>query len=507
VDWLKKLTKVFYGYRYKLTYVAIAALIAAAFLYRLNNLTPGPHSDELELYQQAKLLNGSNFIENIVFLPYLVLVAIVDRLVSISQVSLRLPSVFFAVTMIPMAYYVLYVWHTRRIATLGVILLLSSSWFISLARFGTPDLLYGWGILAAITAMTLIFHHRKHMTKRLIIMGLAGMLIGLSLYVPYTAYVYLLTAAVGYKYIQRLIKEITELEIVTFLSVALLFSSPLIAALISNPEAGLTLLGLPDSSFPDLQNLLERMKDMFSHVFWRSDGNLVTNAGNLPLLGIFGAALAALGMYHYEQHRHNLRTHIVAGVFFMLILLLAIDYAPEKSAALLPVTYILIAMGAVTLLTQWYRLFPKNPFARTVGLAVIALFILANITYHNQRYFAAWARSPETKVAFSDDVILLEERLHKYDAEGVESLTIYANNPRLQRVKTWLESSRLEMNIYSYTDVASSDSQLLLVEPEFNLGNIADFNSNNYELDREVDTTSVIDPQTYRFFIEIADPN
>jgi len=190
VEWFKKLTKTFYTYRYKLTYLAIAALVAAAFLYRLNTLTPGPHALELEFLEATKQVNAGNFLESIIFLPYTLIAMLVSVFVGASQMALRLPSVIFAATIVPMLYFVLYIWHTRRIATLGVILLLSSSWFISLARFGAPHIMYAWGAMAAVTAMTLIFHHRKHTKMRLYILALAGLLLGLSLYMPYVIYIF-----------------------------------------------------------------------------------------------------------------------------------------------------------------------------------------------------------------------------------------------------------------------------------------------------------------------------
>lgn len=505
MEYLKNLIKYFYQKRYVLTYIAIAALVASAFFYRLGTLTPGLNNVEIKYFDFARNINLGNLLDSVVFLPHAALTRLIGLVLEPTPLSLRLGSVLFAATMVPMIYYVLYIWHTRRIATLGVILLLGSSWFVGLARLGTADIMYAWGIMAAVTAMTMVFHHQKHSRRRLILMAIAGLLIGLSLYVPYVPFAFLLAGLIAWHSFKRVTEELSGGELLVLVATVAITIAPLIGGLIVEPRTSLVLLGLPDSVLPtSFSTVLEHMTDLFAHIFWQSDGSLTTNVGNLPLLGIFGAALAALGIYHYEQHRQNIRTHIIVGLFFGMFLLLSIDYQPEKTAALLPLVYILIAMGALTLLTQWYRIFPKNPLARTVGWFVFALFVVISLSYHNQRYFAAWARSPETKVAFSNDVLLVEDSVRRLaEIHSLDSTLILVNPPEDRRLEMWLNitlNPPIMTDIYS-TNAALSPTEILLVGPAYNVSQTA-VNLNKYSLEDQVETTSLVDPVIYSLYVE-----
>lgn len=214
--------------------------------------------------------------------------------------------------------------------------------------------------------------------------------------------------------------------------------------------------------------------------------------------------MASLGMYHYEQHRHNLRTHLVVGLFFGMFLILALDYSPEKTAAALSLVYILIAMGVVTLLAQWYRIFPKNPFARTIGLFITVLFVVTNVAYHNQRYFSAWARAPETKVEFSDDVVIIDDALGSLIEEGsTKTLEIFAANEQSIRIEGWLSSTMKDQIIILDDRTVQTEAltpDILLLGPQVKLSDTL-INQSLFELELELDTTSQTDPEIYRVYI------
>lgn len=60
-----------------------------------------------------------------------------------------------------------------------------------------------------------------------------------------------------------------------------------------------------------------------------------------------------------------------------------------------PFLYIIAAAGIALLLQQWFTVFPKNPFARSVGVVLISICISASVAYNLHRYFIAWPHTPE----------------------------------------------------------------------------------------------------------------
>ncbi len=56
---------------------------------------------------------------------------------------------------------------------------------------------------------------------------------------------------------------------------------------------------------------------------------------------------------------------------------------------LLPFVYSVIAAGISFILDEWYRVFPKNPFARSFALLLVTAVILTSIYYqtgHNLNF-------------------------------------------------------------------------------------------------------------------------
>ena len=97
--------------------------------------------------------------------------------------------------------------------------------------------------------------------------------------------------------------------------------------------------------------------------------------------------------------------------FLVLLLAISIEASPLGYAILIPFIYIFAATGVVTLLTQWYQIFPKNPVARAVGIVPMVLVLLVVMSYHLNRYFIAWPNTPETQIAFSENAFVLSEHV------------------------------------------------------------------------------------------------
>jgi hypothetical protein len=62
----------------------------------------------------------------------------------------------------------------------------------------------------------------------------------------------------------------------------------------------------------------------------------------------------------------------------------------------------MVATGIAYMLHEWFKVFPHNPIARSIGIIVIAIAILLTSVYQTRSYFVAWRYSPDTAKAFTE---------------------------------------------------------------------------------------------------------
>jgi formate-dependent nitrite reductase membrane component NrfD len=63
----------------------------------------------------------------------------------------------------------------------------------------------------------------------------------------------------------------------------------------------------------------------------------------------------------------------------------------------LPLLYIFIAAGIHEVVTRWLAVFPRNPIARGVGIAIVAIAIGYTTYYHLTRTFIARPGNPQMR--------------------------------------------------------------------------------------------------------------
>jgi hypothetical protein len=52
------------------------------------------------------------------------------------------------------------------------------------------------------------------------------------------------------------------------------------------------------------------------------------------------------------------------------------------------------------MLHAWLTVFPRNPVARTTGIALVSIVVVMAVSYHLTSYFVAWRYDPATLSAF-----------------------------------------------------------------------------------------------------------
>ena len=71
----------------------------------------------------------------------------------------------------------------------------------------------------------------------------------------------------------------------------------------------------------------------------------------------------------------------------------------------------MIAMGIDTLIVNWYKLFPRNPYARVVGLVPITVLVVGLVFSGLMRYMNNYTYNPNILSHYTTDLRLLDNTL------------------------------------------------------------------------------------------------
>lgn len=308
--------------------------------------------------------------------------------------AMRSISALFGLLAVWLFFYISRIWFTERMAALGSLLFVTSSWFLHTARAATPDILL-MGILALIACGAWLRYSNRRSSSMLV----AALAAALCLYVPGLIWFVVIFLLLQTKTIGQELRAIPSPIIMLSIVLWFVLISPLVVAGIRHPDFWYTIAGLP-SELPSLNVIGKNIADIPVQLFVRGPDSPGSWLGRLPLLDVFSAAMLVLGLYRLYFQRKLDRTKLLLGSILIGAVLIALD-GPVNLTILLPFVYILIMSGFALLLQQWFTVFPRNPLARSLGTILLSASVLLAVFYHVNRYFVAWPNAPVTRQAHS----------------------------------------------------------------------------------------------------------
>jgi uncharacterized membrane protein len=394
-----------YRWRYILGYgfigLVLLAVFAVAGLFVPGALSPGEMqaviksdaiSFSLASFEPAAIIN----------LPYHLLQRISIEIFGLSQLSIKLPSLLLGLLSAVGMLLLLRTWFRRNVAVLTTVLVITTGQFLFVAQSGTESIIYiFWSIWLLVAAMMVSRGARGTGIWKIVLFGIAA----LSLYTPLSIYILLalVSAILLHPHLRYLVRRLPKPKLLIASFCALLLIAPLGYMIWLEPSIGLKLLGIP-SGWPDFQanafQLLKQYLDFFSP----SSSVLMT-----PIYGLGSMILIVLGIIRLVTTKYTARSYITASWIILLLPVLIIN--PDfVSITFVPVV-LLMAMGISTLLSNWYRLFPLNPYARIAGLIPLAVLIGGMVLSGVDRYMYGYLYDPRTAGNFSEDLRLLNTQL------------------------------------------------------------------------------------------------
>lgn len=334
--------------------------------------------------------------------PYALLQHLSFSVLGVTTLSIKLPSLILGLLSALGIILLLRSWFQDNVAIIAAMITLTTSQFIFTSQDGTPAIMYiflpVWLLLSAMMVS-------RQLGKRSLWEFLLMATLALSLYTPLSAYIILalLSATLLHPHLRFIVGRVSKQKLIIASMIGLILLAPLITALVLEPSLGLLLLGIPQT-LPNVQaNALELAREYLGFV---SPG---VGDQIYPIYTLTSLAFVLLGLTRLVTTKYTARSYIISSWVVLLIPVLLLN--PEKTTITFVPIMLLVAMGAEVLLSRWYRLFPRNPYARIAGLVPITILIAGMVLTGMERYLYGYHYNPTVGANFSSDLQLLDTQL------------------------------------------------------------------------------------------------
>lgn len=382
-------------WREVISFIVISFIAFLALSTQINHLVPGQNRFETTTLSSLQKIPEPWF--RAVNAPYMVPAYLTGKIIDNPLHGARITSAIFGLLSVALFFLLIKLWFNNRIATVGSLLFLTSSWFLHASHQATPFILMVFSLLALFTPLAWFLRTKKHKNLAFVLFAIA---LSLSTYVPYIPWVVAITMTVLVIKENKALLKLNSWVIIFSAVIYFALLSPLFISLASHPGQIKELLGL-SSQLPTINQYLANIYHGGLMISIKSIPLPEIHLGNLPLLDLFSSAMLFLGLYYYLKRMPKRRSLIILSSLLLLILILALSPNYQLwNVVLLPLIFMCIIAGIVELLNQWFSYFPRNPLARNVGVAIVVIAIGFTCFYHLERYFIAWPNSSDTKSVY-----------------------------------------------------------------------------------------------------------
>jgi hypothetical protein len=412
-----------YRWRYILGYGAIGLTVIAMLIIAGLLIPGGLSQSEMQsvVMSNAVTLSPSTFQpDSVVNLPYHLMQHASLMLFGVSVLSVKLPSLILGLLSAIGMFILLRTWFRENVAVLTAIIVITTGQFLFVAQSGTPGIVYIFWSVWLLVSATMVSRGAHLITLwKIALFGIAA----LSIYTPLSPYILiaLASAIVLHPHLRYIVRQLSKVKLLAAVFIALILIAPLIYAIIHKPSVGLTLLGLPNMP-SDLKSHVLQLLHQYLDFVSPSSGIIMT-----PIYGLGSMILVVLGIIQLATTKYTARSYIITAWLILLVPALVIDPS-DVSVAFVPVM-LLIAMGTHRLLTSWYRLFPRNPYARLAGLVPLVILISGMVFSGINRYMYGYMYDPQTAGNFSHDLQLLNRQLKPVDRGNTTIVTTQSEEP------------------------------------------------------------------------------
>lgn len=390
-----------YRWRYAIGYGLIAIGLIAILVFSGLFLPGGISNHEMESVINSNSISFSNLGSLAVTnLPYHIIQHISIALFGLSVISIKLPSIIFAFFTAIGLVLLLRHWFKPSIGVLASLIAITTSQFLFIAQDGTPAVLYLFWSVWLILFASLISRQQKFVIYYKIAFFIMA---ALSLYTPLSFYtlIAIIIALAIHPHLRYIVRHLSLPRIAISVVIGLVLLAPLVYSLIKTPSLTLTLLGIP-TQWPDFITNFSQLGTQYFGINTPIGTTIMT-----PFFGLGSMLLVGLGIYQIIRDRVTAKSYLI--ILWTVCLIPVIVFNPNFTAITFLPLVLLMASGLNLLLSHWYELFPRNPYARIAGLIPLVALVIALVFSGADRYVYGYSYDPNTVPNFSNDIRLIPD--------------------------------------------------------------------------------------------------
>jgi len=412
-----------YRWRYGIGYAVALLLVAAVIGFSALYVPDGLRAAERTSAVASGSLDYAQFdAETVINLPYHLLQRIVFAIVGVSTLTIKLPSLILGVLTILGLFLLLREWFRSNVALTTSLIALTMPLFLFVSQDGTPTI---YGIFTAVWLLLCATYVTRRRTPTLLWKIATFAFLSLNLYAPLGIYleIAVLSTMIFHPHIRLLMRRLSVNRIAIAAVVAFILLTPLIYSIVMRPETSLELLGIPTAT-PDWgANAIALAQTLFD-VRSVGSGPIIQPVLSLGLLSV-----VLVGVYRFVRIKYTARSYILWLWALLLVPLVYLN--PHYTAYLFILIVMMVAMGIAALISEWYKMFPRNPYARVTGLIPLSLIVFGLVLSGLTQYGISYYYMPEIAQQFSSDTRLLNTAIARADAVGDNRVSVIVSETDL----------------------------------------------------------------------------
>lgn len=405
-----------YRWRYILGYTIGGVIIALILVFNLLYVPSGLRNAEQASSIASGALAFAHFEpDTVINLPYHILQRASFALFDVSTLSIKLPSILLGLLAIIGCYLLIATWFRRNVAIITTIIAATMPAMLFIAQDGTPasyTIAVSFWLLYVATCVSRVVRPQAFWSI------LFFVLLALNLYTPLGIWlnIAILSTILFHPHIRYGARRFSINRLAAASAVGFVILTPLIYSLTVKPSIALTLIGIP-TSVPDLSANLHTLA-----TYYLASAPHATSPYLEPLFPLAIILLIIIGFYRFILIKHTARSYVVwlwGGVLVPMIIL-----NPESFMIILPLTILMVAMSIASLIREWYVLFPRNPYARIVGLIPLGIIVFGITITNTYHYMAGYHYSPNVAQSYTDDIAALNKTLGRTTANEEQQVAV-----------------------------------------------------------------------------------
>lgn len=405
-----------YRWRYALGYSIGGLLILGVLVFNLLFVPGGLRAAEETSAVASGALAFAHFDPNTVInLPYHVLQRAFFALFDVSALSIKLPSIVMGLLAIVGCYLLVATWFRRNVAVITTIVGATMPAMLYISQDGTPTI---YAIAVSFWLLYVATCVSRAIRPQAFWSILFFILLALNLYTPLGIWlnIAILSTIPFHPHIRLGARRFNVNRLAVAGAVGFVILAPLIYSITVKPELAMTLLGIPTNGLDISANL-----HALSLFYFGGDTSQTTPYLE-PLFPLATMLLIIIGFYRFILIKYTARTYVTWLWGIILIPMILLN--PELFMMILPLAILMIAMGIASLISEWYVLFPRNPYARIVGLIPLGIIVVGIAVTNAYHYVAGYHYSPQIVAAYNRDVQALNTTLARTTANEAQKVTV-----------------------------------------------------------------------------------